>query len=164
MPAQNPVCCDFCFNTDIALYEGGSDPPVHICGLCAAQAVAQTTPQPSPEPATPPVPPSKEARLALVPSPKSVVAHLDQFVIGQEVAKRRIAVGVSNHFKRVVDAWVADDAIVTDPDLLHVRIEKSNILLIGPSGSGKTYLVKSLASYLNVPLVVGDATSLSETG
>jgi ATP-dependent protease Clp ATPase subunit len=79
--------------------------------------------------------------------PKTLVAHIDQFVIGQEVAKRRIALGVSNHFKRVVDTWVADDPIVTDPDLLHVRIEKSNILLIGPSGSGKTHLVRSLASY-----------------
>jgi ATP-dependent Clp protease ATP-binding subunit ClpX len=71
---------------------------------------------------------------------------------------------VSNHFKRVVDTWVADDSIVSDPDLRAVRIEKSNILLIGPSGSGKSYLVKSLASYLKVPLVIGDATSLTETG
>jgi ATP-dependent Clp protease ATP-binding subunit ClpX len=52
-----------------------------------------------------------------VPTPKSIVAHLDQFVIGQEVAKRRIAVGVSNHFKRVVDSLEPDDPIVTDPDL-----------------------------------------------
>ena len=56
------------------------------------------------------------------------------------------------------------DPIVADPDLHNVRIEKSNILLIGPSGSGKTHLVKSLASYLNVPLVIGDATSLTEAG
>jgi ATP-dependent protease Clp ATPase subunit len=117
MPDQNPVCCDFCFNTVIALYEGGSHPPVHICGFCAAQAVAQTTPQPSPEPATPPVPPSKEERLALLPAPKTLVAHLNHFVIGQNIAKRRLALGVSNHFKRVADAWVADDPIVTDPDL-----------------------------------------------
>jgi ATP-dependent Clp protease ATP-binding subunit ClpX len=71
-----------------------------------------------------------------VPSQRSVVAHLDQSAICQEVAKRRIAVGVSNHFKRVVDAWVAADLIVTNSDLREVRIEKSNILLIGPSGSG----------------------------
>jgi ATP-dependent Clp protease ATP-binding subunit ClpX len=89
---------------------------------------------------------------------------VDQFVIGQEIAKRRIAVGVSNHFKRIIDTWVADDPIVTDPDLKNVRIQKSNILLIGPSGSGKSHLVKSLASYLNVPLVVADATSLTEIG
>jgi ATP-dependent Clp protease ATP-binding subunit ClpX len=93
-----------------------------------------------------------------------LVAHLDQFVIVQNIAKWRLALGMSNHFKRVMDTWVAADPIVSDPDLRAVRIEKSNILLIGPSGSGKTHLVKSLASYLNVPLVIGDATSLTETG
>jgi ATP-dependent protease Clp ATPase subunit len=66
----------------------------------------------------------------------------------------RLALGVSNHFKCVVDTWVADDPIVADPGLLQVRIEKSNILLVGPSGSGKTYLVKSVASYLNFPIVI----------
>ena len=119
-----------------------------------------------PEPSPPPERPTKEARLASIPSPKSLVAHLDQHVIGQDIAKRRLALGVSNHFKRLVDTWDRDDPdpIITDPDLRTVRIEKSNILLIGPSGSGKTYLVKSLASYLNVPLVIGDATSLTEAG
>ena len=114
----------------------------------------------------PPERPSREARLASIPSPKTLVAHLDQFVIGQNIAKRRLALGVSNHFKRLVDAWDRDapDPIVADPDLHNVRIEKSNILLVGPSGSGKTHLVRSLASYLNVPLVIGDATSLTEAG
>ncbi len=93
-----------------------------------------------------------------------VVAHLDQLVMGQELAKRRIALGVSNHFTWVVDTVEPDDPIVTNPDLHNVRIETSNILLIGPSGSGKTHLVRSLASYLNVPLVIGDATSLTEAG
>ena len=87
-------------------------------------------------------------------------------MIGQDIAKRRLALGVSNHFKRLVDAWDRDapDPIVADADLRDVVVEKSNILLIGPSGSGKTHLVKSLASYLNVPLVIGDATSLTEAG
>ncbi len=104
--------------------------------------------------------------MASIPAPKSLVAHLDQFVIGQDIAKRRLALGVSNHFKRIVDTWDRDapDPIIADPDLHNVRIEKSNILLIGPSGSGKIHLVKSLASYLNVPLVIGDATSLTEAG
>jgi len=68
-------CCDFCFNSNLPLYEGGFDPPTRICGFCAAQAVAQTTPQPQPvpEPAPPPERPSKEARLAFVPSPKTLV-------------------------------------------------------------------------------------------
>ena len=87
-------------------------------------------------------------------------------MIGQDVAKSRLALGVSNHFKRLVDTWDRDDPdpIIADADLRAVRIEKSNILLIGPSGSGKTHLVKSLASHLNVPLVIGDATSLTEAG
>ncbi len=165
MSDQAP-CCSFCFNQDIPLFEGGFDPPTRICGSCAAQAVAQTTPQPVPEPTPPPERPSKESLLASIPSPKTLVAHLDQFVIGQAVAKRRLAVGVSNHYKRIVDTWDrgAPDPIITDADLRDVVVEKSNILLIGPSGSGKTHLVRSLASYLNVPLVIGDATSLTEAG
>ena len=164
--SDQPSCCDFCFNQDIPLFEGGFDSTTRICALCATRALAEITPQPVPEPTPPPKRPSKEARLASIPSPKTLVAHLDQYVIGQAVAKRRLALGVSNHFKRLVDAWDcgAPDPIVSDPDLHNVRMEKSNILLIGPSGSGKTHLVKSLASYLNVPLVIGDATSLTEAG
>jgi ATP-dependent Clp protease ATP-binding subunit ClpX len=165
MPDQF-ACCDFCFNRDISLYEGGFDPLVHICAFCASKAVSQTTPPPTAEPAPPPERPSKEERLAFIPTPKSIVAHLDQFVIGQTQAKKRLALGVSNHFKRLVDDLDRNDPdpIITDPDLQNVRIEKSNILLIGPSGSGKTHLVKSLASFLNVPLVIGDATTLTEAG
>jgi ATP-dependent protease Clp ATPase subunit len=120
--SDQPACWDFYFNLNDPLYEGGIDPIVHNCGFCAAQALAQTTPQPqpAPEPATPPAPLSKEERIALLPAPKNIVGHLNQFVIGQDLAKRRIAVGVSNHFKRVVDTWLADDPIVTDPDLHNV--------------------------------------------
>src|SRR5271165_4937095 len=164
--SDEPPCCDFCFNQDIPLFEGGFDSTTRICAFCATRALAEITPQPVPEPAPPPERPSKEVRLASIPLPKTLVAHLDQFVIGQAIAKRRLSLGVSNHFKRLVDAWdrTAPDPIVTDADLRDVVVEKSNILLIGPSGSGKTHLVKSLASYLNVPLVIGDATSLTEAG
>ena len=167
VPMSNePPCCAFCFNHDVPLFEGGFDPPVHICAFCANRALAEITPQPVPEPTPPPERPSKEARLSSIPSPKSLVAHLDQHGIGHDVAKRRLALGVSNHFKRLVDVWDRDDPdpIIADADLRNVRIEKSNILLIGPSGRGKTHLVRSLASFLNVPLVVGDATSLTEAG
>jgi ATP-dependent protease Clp ATPase subunit len=110
MPDQPPAYCDFCFNSNVPLYEGGVDTPTRICGFCASQAVAQTTPQPQPvpEPTPPPEPLSKEVRLAFIPSPKTLVAHLDQNVVGQTVAKRRLALGVSNHFKRVVDTWARD--------------------------------------------------------
>jgi len=166
MSEAQPVCCDFCLNSNIPLFEGGFDSTTRICAFCATRALAEVTPQPVPDPTPPPERPSKEALLASIPSPKTLVAHLDQFVIGQAIAKRRLALGVSNHFKRLVDAWDcgAPDPIIADAELQNVRIEKSNILLIGPSGSGKTHLVKSLASYLNVPLVIGDATSLTEAG
>ena len=165
--SDEPPCCSFCFNHDIPLFEGGVlDSTTRICAFCATRALAEITPQPVPEPAPPPERPSREALLASIPAPKTLVVHLDQFVIGQAVAKRRLALGISNHFKRIVDTWDRDapDPIVADADLRDVVVEKSNILLIGPSGSGKTHLVKSLASYLNVPLVIGDATSLTEAG
>ena len=83
--------------------------------FCATRALAEITPQPVPEPAPPPERPSKEALLASIPSPKTLVAHLDQFVIGQDIAKRRLALGVSNHFKRLVDAWDETPPIRSSP-------------------------------------------------
>jgi hypothetical protein len=95
-----------CLKHDTPLYEGGVAPVVHISGSYAAQAVAQTTPQPqpAPEPAAPPAPPTIEERLALVPSAKTLIASTSPSSV-RDVAKRRIAVGVSNHFKWAVDAW-----------------------------------------------------------
>src|SRR5271157_3320289 len=111
--------CDFCLNSNVSLFEVGFDSTTRICAFCATRALAEITPQPGPEPAPPPERPSKEARLASIPTPKTLVAHLDQFVIGQAIAKRRLALGVSNHFKRIVDTWDRDapDPIVADPDL-----------------------------------------------
>ena len=83
-------------------------------------------------------------------------------MIVRSIAKRRLALGLSNHFKRLVDAWAfaPPDLIIADADLHNVRIEKSNILLLGPSSSGKTHPFKSLV----VPLVIGNATSLTKAG
>ena len=88
-----------------------------------------------------------------IPAPHKIKAMLDEYVVGQEYAKKDISVGVYNHYKRV-GADVADG----------VEIEKSNMLMIGPTGSGKTYLVKTLAKLLDVPLAIADATSLTEAG
>jgi ATP-dependent protease Clp ATPase subunit len=125
--SDEPRCCSFCFNQDIPLFAGGFDSPTRICAFCATKALAEITPQPAPESAPPPERPSKAQRLAFIPTPKSIVAHLDQSVIGQTITKRKLALGVSNHFKRLVDAWDHDspDPIVVDPDLHNVRIEKS---------------------------------------
>ena len=99
-------------------------------------------------------------KLSEIPSPHIIKAQLDEYVIGQEQAKKVISVAVYNHYKRVFER-TSPDAGRYDTD---VEIEKSNILMIGPTGSGKTYLVKTLAKLLNVPLAIADATSLTEAG
>lgn len=95
-----------------------------------------------------------------IPSPQELKAHLDTFVVGQERAKRTLAVAVANHYARID----GNDRRIADPDLAGVTIEKSNILLIGPTGCGKTFILRALAENLNVPFCVGDATSLTEAG
>ena len=88
-----------------------------------------------------------------IPAPHKIKAQLDEYVIGQEHAKKAMAVAVYNHYKRVATDTMDD-----------IEIEKSNMLMIGPTGSGKTYLVKTLARLLDVPLAIADATSLTEAG
>lgn len=88
-----------------------------------------------------------------IPAPHKIKARLDEYVVGQEYAKKAMSVAVYNHYKRVA-AGAADD----------IEIQKSNMLMIGPTGSGKTYLVKTLARLLDVPLAITDATSLTEAG
>lgn len=88
-----------------------------------------------------------------IPAPHKIKATLDQYVIGQEKAKKVMSVAVYNHYKRVATNTMDE-----------IEIEKSNMLMIGPTGSGKTYLVKTLAKLLDVPLAIADATSLTEAG
>ena len=92
--------------------------------------------------------------LKVVPAPHEIKAMLDEYVVGQEKAKKIISVAVYNHYKRIATGVAADG----------IEIQKSNILMVGPSGSGKTYLVQTLARILNVPLALTDATSLTEAG
>ncbi|MBP5222730.1 MAG: ATP-dependent Clp protease ATP-binding subunit ClpX, partial [Lachnospiraceae bacterium] len=88
-----------------------------------------------------------------VPAPHKIKASLDEYVVGQEYAKKVISVAVYNHYKRVATNTMDE-----------IEIEKSNMLMIGPTGCGKTYLVKTLARLLDVPLAIADATSLTEAG
>ena len=101
--------------------------------------------------------PKKKMTMKDIPAPHRIKAKLDEYVIGQEHAKKVMAVGVYNHYKRILQ----------DPEEEKkdgVEIQKSNMLMIGPTGSGKTYLVQTLAKLLDVPLALTDATSLTEAG
>lgn len=92
-------------------------------------------------------------------APKDIKEFLDLHVVGQENAKKALSIAVSNHFKRINSEFIP-----CDKKYENVSIEKSNVLLIGPTGSGKTLLLKKLAEFLDVPLAIGDATSLTEAG
>lgn len=104
-----------------------------------------------------------------VPSPKELKAHLDEYVVGQEQAKKVFSVAIYNHYKRLLHqqkvAATTNNNIVNVTDLEeNVELSKSNILLIGPTGSGKTLMAQTLARFLDIPIAISDATSLTEAG
>src|SRR6056297_2002727 len=141
--------CSFCRKSyrDVGpLVEGPGD--VYICGECIelCQSILDQEQRRRG--------PSKSL-FNEIPSPRKIVEHLDEYVIGQNAAKRVLAVAVHNHYKRLTSEWEGGS---------EVEIEKSNILLAGPTGSGKTLLARSLARMLNVPFAIGDATTLTEAG
>jgi len=140
--------CSFCRKSyrDVGpLVEGPGD--VYICGECIelCQSILE---QERRRRGT-----SKQL-FSKVPTPREIVEHLDQYVIGQELAKRVLAVAVHSHYKRLI-AGEEDH---------EVEIDKSNIMMIGPTGCGKTLLARTLARTLNVPFAIGDATTLTEAG
>ncbi len=108
------------------------------------------------------------------PKPKEIKGYLDGYVIGQDYAKKAVAVAVYNHYKRIASGLSYGEGLTTDrregvhapcsDELFDVELQKSNLLLLGPTGSGKTLLAQSLAKKLNVPFAISDATTLTEAG
>ena len=149
------VLCSFCGRGSDEVNSMVAGPNAFICDRCIMSSVEILRKEisaikPSAQVGTQPFQP----RLV---SPKSIMESLGQYVIGQEMAKKSLAVAVYNHYKRIESQeWVRDDNDVV--------IEKSNILLIGPTGTGKTLLAQTLANLLDVPFTIVDATSLTEAG
>src|SRR5680860_1771803 len=147
--------CSFCGKSQKQVQQLIAGPGVYICDECVElcnEIIEERLAEAGAEEGT------SEFDL---PKPKEIFGFLEEYVIGQEPAKRALAVAVYNHYKRV-----RSRATLTAADAIHddVEIAKSNILLIGPTGCGKTYLAQTLAKKLNVPFAVADATALTEAG
>ncbi|SEA11878.1 MULTISPECIES: ATP-dependent Clp protease ATP-binding subunit ClpX [Selenomonas] len=138
--------CSFCGKTQEQVRKLVAGPGVYICDECIELCNEIIEEEFSEE---------AEVELKDVPKPKDIRAILDQYVIGQNDAKKSLAVAVYNHYKRInMGAGKTDD----------VELQKSNILMLGPTGSGKTLLAQTLARILNVPFAIADATALTEAG
>jgi ATP-dependent Clp protease ATP-binding subunit ClpX len=140
--------CSFCRKSyrDVGpLVEGPGD--VYICGECIdlCQSILEQERRRRG---------TSKPLFSKIPSPRALVEHLDQYVIGQDRAKKVLAVAVHNHYKRLMHGAESGE----------IEIDKSNILMIGPTGSGKTLLAQTLARILDVPFAIGDATTLTEAG
>ncbi|MDR7381623.1 ATP-dependent Clp protease ATP-binding subunit ClpX [Promicromonospora iranensis] len=145
--------CNFCGKSQKQVKKLIAGPGVYICDECIElcnEIIEEELGE------------AAELGLTELPKPREIFDFLEQYIIGQDPAKRALAVAVYNHYKRI-QAGEAGRSIGPD-DQDPVEIAKSNILLIGPTGTGKTYLAQTLAKMLNVPFAIADATALTEAG
>ena len=145
MPSDKHLRCSFCGKSKDAVQKFISGPNVYICNECISLCNEILAEEEERE---------QGGRFTEIPTPCEIKATLDEYVIGQEIAKKTLSVAVYNHYKRINHRSLVDD----------VEIEKSNILLLGPTGVGKTLLAQTLARILQVPFTIADATTLTEAG
>jgi ATP-dependent Clp protease ATP-binding subunit ClpX len=156
--ASNLTMCSFCGKSHAEVRKLIAGPGVYICDSCINVCKSILDKELNEDA-------RRQSSTIRVPKPVDIRRSLDQYVIGQDIAKKTLSVAVHNHFKRVLQSSPADSSSAFQPDpFADVEIEKSNILLIGPTGSGKTLLAKTLAKILDVPFCIADATTLTEAG
>ena len=141
---KNKLNCSFCGKEQAKVKKLIAGPNIYICNECVDLCNDILIEEGKAE----------DIQNPQISKPKEIFSYLDEIIVGQDDAKKKLSVAVYNHYKRVFNRSSADD----------VEVQKSNVMLLGPTGSGKTLLAQTLAKYLDVPFAIADATSLTEAG